>query len=226
MFGKGATMSKQKITIGRGGSVSVGRDSGGLNKRKIAIGVVSILLVSGSLWAWIRSRPDAQVEKIKQLQAEAFKEGTTTQQRQASFELIRQEREKLSPAQRREVGQAMRQTFERQADKRMATYFTLPQAQRTAYLDQQIKEMEQRRKEMQARRGQGGGQGGGGPQGFGGQGSGGGANNSDARAIRRDQRLDGTTATQRAMRSAFMADMQLRRTQLGLPPMGGGGRGR
>ena len=46
-----------------------------MSKRKITVGVVTIiLLVVGSVWAF-RSRTDPQVEKIKQLQAEAVKKG-------------------------------------------------------------------------------------------------------------------------------------------------------
>jgi hypothetical protein len=226
---KQQAMSRQAVMKKR----SLPPTQSGISKRKVAIGVVAILLISGSVWAVMRNRPDPQVEKVKQMQAEAFKEGATREQRQQSFQQIRQEMEKLSPEQRRVVWEERRQDFERQMDKRIDDYFALPQAQRMAVMDKQIKEMEQRRKAMEQRRAQGG-QGsragqqgpGGGQQGLGGRqlANAGGPrpprdNNSDARMQRRDQRLDRSTAEQRANRSACMADMMQRRAQLGLPPM-------
>jgi hypothetical protein len=191
-----------------------------MNKRKITIGVVAILLVGGVVWAWM-SRPDAQVEKVKQLQAEAFKEGATPEQQRKQFELIHQEMEKLSPAQQHEVREQGRQQFERRMDQQMAAYFALPQADRAAYMDKQIQEQEKWRKEMEARRAQAnrsGGQGnGGGPQGNAGGQRPPPNNNTDARMQRRGQWMDHSTAEQRSMRSAYMAEMRQRRIQLGLP---------
>jgi hypothetical protein len=213
----------------------------GLGKRKIVIGVVVILLIGGSVWAVMHNLPDPQVEKVKQMQAEAFKEGVTPEQRRQSFQLVRQEMEKLSPDQRHELWQQVGQERERQMDKRMDEYFALPPAKRVAEMDKMIKEMEQRRKEFEQRRSQAGQGNRGGQQGpMGGQrGPGGGglqANvagggpqtnaggprppmSSDQRMQRRDQRLDRSSAEQRAKRSVFMAEMQQRRIQLGLPPM-------
>ena len=204
-----------------------------MSKKKVALGLAAILLlVVGSVWAY-RSRADSQqVEKVKQLQVEAFKEGATPEQRQKNFELLHQESEKLSPDQRHEVREQMREVFERRMDEQMKTYFAMPPQARVAYLDKQIDEMEKHSKEMQAHRAQNprnsgaGGQGGrgqasGGPAGGGGpqagQGGGGRSMNSDDRALRRDARLDHTTAAQRAQRSSYMADLQARRLQRGLP---------
>jgi hypothetical protein len=212
-----------------------------MSKRKMTIGVVVILLVGGTVWAWM-SRPDAQVEKVKQMQAEAFKEDATPEQRRQNFELVHQEMEKLSPGQRDQVREYMREGMERRMDQQVSAYFALPQEQKIAYLDKQIKEMEQRRKEGETRRAQAGqsgqrqgGAGGppGGPGGPGGQQAGGRGQprppqSADARLQRRDQRLDRSTAQQRAQRSAYFADMQQRRLQLGLPasPFPGRGPGR
>ena len=127
-----------------------------MSKRKITVGVVAIiLLVVGSVWA-LRSRTDPQVEKVKQLQAEAFKPGTTPEQRRQNFDLVRQEMDKLSPDQRREVRDQMREGFQRRMDQQIKEYFALPPKDRTAYLDKQINEMEKRRKEWEARRAQAG----------------------------------------------------------------------
>lgn len=202
-----------------------------MSKKKITAGVLAIvLLVAGSVWAF-RNRSDPQVEKVKQMQAEAFKADATPEQRRATFEMVHKEMEQLSPEQRREVHEGMRENFERQMDVRIKAYFELPRAERVAYMDKQIQEMEKRHQEMAARRSQGGngpGRGGqqaggssGGPQA--GQRNANGPrpprdNSSTARATRRNERLDRSTPEQRALRSAYFADMKKRRIELGLPP--------
>jgi hypothetical protein len=193
-----------------------------MSKGKITAGVVAIvLLVVGSVWAF-KSRSDPQVEKVRQLQAEAFKPGATPDQRRASFELVRKEMDQLSPEQRHAVREGMHQNFERQMDQRIADYFTLPPAQRVAQLDQQIKEMEKHAKDQASRGRQGGGAGGGGP-GRGPANAGGGGpprdNSATARAVRRNERLDRSTPEQRAQRSAYFSDLKKRRVELGLSPM-------
>jgi hypothetical protein len=208
-----------------------------MSKRTIAIAIVVILLVGGLVWAYLRTLPDPQVEKIKQMQAEAFKENATPEERQQSFQLVRQEMEKLSPGQRDEVRQQMGEAMQRRMDERISAYFALPPEQRVAYLDNQIKEMEQRRKEWESHRAQsgpsggrgqagqsqstGGSQGGPGAQPGNPQGAGGPPRDRspEARLRRHDQRLDRSTAQQRAQRSAYFADLQQRRIQLGLPPV-------
>jgi hypothetical protein len=208
--------------------MQIARKGAAMNKRKITVGVVAIMLIGGAVWAMMRNRPDPQVEKVKQMQAEAFKKDTTPEQRRQSFELIHQEMEKLTPEQRHEVRHDMHQNFERRMDEEIKTYFSLPQQERIAFLDKQIKEQEKRRKEMEARRNQPG-QGPPGAQGgqtgrFGG-GSPPRGGSTDQRLQRRDQRLDRSTAEQRSMRSLYLADMRARRIQLGLNPSPFPGRG-
>jgi cobalamin biosynthesis protein CobT len=191
-----------------------------MKKQKIIIGGVVILLIGGGVWAWM-SRPDPQMEKVKQMGAELFAGNKTPEQRRQQFELIRQEAEKLTPSQQQELRELGRQQFERRMDQQIAKYFAMPPAERTAYLDKQIQEQEKRRKEWESRRPQSnasGGQGGGGPPG-----NAGGPrpqnNNADERAQRRGQWMDNSTAQQRSMRSSYMADMRKRRIELGLPAM-------
>jgi hypothetical protein len=196
-----------------------------MSKRMITIGAVTIvMLVVGSVWAF-RSRSDPQVEKIKQM----LNENTPPEQQPQRWELVRKEMDQLSPEQRGEVRQEMRKSFERRMDQQIATYFALPATERVAFLDKQIDETEKRRKEWEARRSsQAGSQrsGSGQPGNAAGQGP---PRNmsSDARMQRRDQRLDQSTAQQRATRSAYFAEMRARRIQRGLPPSpfpGGGPR--
>lgn len=215
-----------------------------ITKRIIAIAVVAILLLGGAVWAFLRNQPDPQVEKVKQMQAEMFKEDMTPEQRRENFQLVHQEMEKLTPEQREQVHQEGRERFERRMDEQIVAYYALPAEQRVAYLDKQIQEMEQHRKEWESHRGQGGpfgpppggaggppGGAGGPPGGPGGPQAGGGPptpprdNSSEARQQRRNQRLDRSTAEQRSLRSAYFAEMQKRRTELGLPASPFPGRG-
>jgi hypothetical protein len=236
---------KSSHSFRKAGGSARGETSTG--KWKVVVGVVAaILLVSGSVWAYIRNRPDPEVEQVKQALTDAFKEG-----QRPNFQLMqqmRQQTENFTQEQRHQVWEFVRQQGERRMDKQMDAFFALPQKARVAELDKQIKEMEKRRKEMEARRAQGGGgqrgpggfgmgPGGGGPQmAQGGPGGGGGPGvgpgggqrpprdtSPKARATRRNQRLDSSTPEQRAKRSAYRSAMQQRRVELGLPVQGPGG---
>ncbi len=191
-----------------------------MSKKTITVtATILLLVIVGSVWAF-RSRTDPQIEKIKQLGAEAFKEDQSPEQRRQSFELIHQEMQKLTPEQREVVHQQGRQEFERRMDEQMDAYFALPPEERVAYLDKQIEEGEKRRKEWESRRQAARGNA---PQVAGGPMPNAGqrpprSNNPGDRATRRNMHLDDLTPEQRAKRSAFFADMQKRRYELGLPP--------
>jgi hypothetical protein len=214
-----------------------------MSKRKIGIMAAAIvLLMVGAVWA-LRGRTDPQVEKLKRMLAD----GPPSP---AQREQFRQEMQKLTPDQRRQLGQEMGQQWQRRANERAKGYFALPPDKRQDYLDKRIAEDEQRRKEreeqrkqrqQQAQGGQGGNPGaakqgpgmgpGQGPSGPGnpGGGPGGGQNQSpEARSAGRNQFLDNTSPQQRAQNMAYRAAMQQRRLQLGLPasPFGGRGFGR
>jgi uncharacterized membrane protein YgcG len=197
-----------------------------MSKRKIAIAVgIVIVLCAGAAWALMRSGSDPQLENVKQMQAELFKQGTRPDP--AKLAELRKAEEQLSPAQRQEVRQNGREQFERRMNQTVATYFALPADKKTAFLDERIKEMEKWRKAREADGAQGGRAGppgGGGGGGAGGGGAGAGNQNSqsnrDSQMARRLQRMDGTSATQRAQWQTFRSDMNQRRSDLGLPPMG------
>jgi transposase-like protein len=195
-----------------------------MSKRKAAIAVAAILLVSGTVvWAVMRKgnrtdpKADAQIGAVKQLQAELFKPGITPQQRGTVWERVRKEMGQLSDEQRQEIRQQMRDNMERRIDSTVAAYFALPKDQRVAYLDKQIKQWDQVQKQMGAWRAQAGqsGQSGGPAAGPGGPPS----NDANARATSRNQRLDNVTPEQRAQRNVFISDFVSRRAQLGLPPL-------
>lgn len=215
--------------------------------RKRMIGILSavlLLVVGGVVWA-VFGREDPAVQKVKELQKEAFAgNGPPSREKMEEF---RQAMHELSPEQREKMHEGMRSGFERRMNQQIAGYFALPAAQRNAYLDKQINDMEKMRKEMEARfakqrQGQGQGQnrtgppqgqlgaGGGSPQGPNAGGPGGGGRNRtpEARMTRRNARLDSATPAQRAQRTAYFAALQKRRIELGLPafPQHGHGPGR
>ena len=165
---------------------------------------------------FISSGPDPQVETIKQMSAELFKPGTRPDP--AKIAELRKAEEQLSPTQCQEVGRNRGQQFQQRMNETLTTYFSLSPEKKKEFLDERIKEMEKWRKAREADRAQGGQSG---PTGGGDFGGGpGGAGNNDARMARRLQGPDSASPAQRAQWQAFMADMNQRRLELGLPPMG------
>lgn len=214
-----------------------------MRKRGIVIGVIatSLLLVGVAIWFWC-SGEDAQVEKVKQLQATMFT-GNGPPSREQMDEM-RKAMDQLTSSQRAEVMRPMRERMEREMETRIDSYFALPQEERAAYLDNEIqrmeqfgKEMEQRRKEFESRRQQTGqdangntpGPPPGGPGGpMGGPGGPGGGPGgppgpmdmtSDAGKTRRNNMLDHLPPTKRAKLDAYFSDVAKRRIALGLPAM-------
>ena len=206
-----------------------------MSKRKIGVAiVVLVLLVAATVWAF-KARADANVARLKQMQDKVFAAGPPQREQ---FDQFRKEMDQLSPDQREQVRDHMREIMQRRIQKQVDEYFALPSEKRADFLDNQIQEMEKRRKEWEARRAQDG-QGGPGQSGAGqnpnaaGQGTntanagrqwGGGRNASpEAQSTRRNQMLDNTSPEQRAQRSAYFSAVQQRRIALGLPAWSGGG---
>jgi hypothetical protein len=188
----------------------------------VLVGLLLLLLLAGA--ATHRWRRDRQVARAKELQRELFgQEGRnlSPEERGQKRQELRQVRQKMTPAQRRELTAEMRK---RQRE-RMARYFALSAAEKEHYLDDQIQRMEEAR---QARQAAGGGppgsSGGGGPPG--GEQRGGWGRSAAERDQRRQARLDSTTPEERAQFTQFMRDLSARRAQLGLPTRGGLGPGR
>ena len=207
-----------------------------MNKKKIGIAVVVfLLLIGGTVWAF-KSRADAQLEKVKQMQKEMA--GAPSDQRRERWDDLRKEIDKLTPEQRDKLRGDRWAERERQMDKRVKDYFAASPSKRKEILDKQIADDENRRKQREARRAQGGqggpGQNPGGPDSSQtGQGQGpnaggrqGGRNASpDAQSANRNRRLDNSSPAQRAERAAYSSALQKRRLELGLPASNGWGRG-
>ena len=168
--------------------------------------------------------PDREVEAAKELFTQVRNPEISAEERDRLRTELRAMTENLDEGQReqvfREFGQSMRRQFTERIDK----YFELPEDQRVAYLDEQIREMEKWRQAREANRVEGG-NGRGGQAGAPGRG---GPPGGDRRGNRGDdgsgmsgrrRMLDRTSAEERAKFTEYMQAMQERREQLGLPPM-------
>lgn len=200
--------------------------------------IVPLMIVAGlAAWYWFRTDPDVAAARELQAKLAALGENASWDERRALMEQMRGHMEKLSEDQRRSLFQEMRSPFEGRMRATVDGYFALPEAQRQAYLDQHIKQMEARRAEMQKRfaqrqasgnnRGQGGGDRGANPRwgnanGRGGPGPSGGGGGPGGRRER--AMLDRTSPVDRARSTEFFSALEKRRKELGLPEMGFGRR--
>jgi hypothetical protein len=185
-------------------------------KRWLAVPLLLLVVVLAWLF-W----PDRRLAQAKALQKELFSPAArdmSEEQRRQKWQQYRQLTEKLSAAQRDQLAQEARKR--RQAE--MGRYFAMSPAEKTKYLDDQIRRMEQARKQREAN-GQGsGGAGGGQQQGGSGARQGSGDRSAASRDQSRQQRLDSSTPAERALVAQYRKDLGARRAQLGLPPLGAG----
>ncbi len=184
------------------------------NKRKRRWLLLALLLLLGVWYVSYRAfATDPEVEKVKELRQELSAKDLTPEQRRALFGQLREAMGRLSPEQRRDAQRTMADERRKRMAADLQRYAQMSAAERTRYLDGQIKRMEERRRQAQA--GQG-------PGGSGQTGPGTARTNRPApSAAERDQRrrqwLDDTTPEFRAQLDQYRKDMQARRQQLGLP---------
>lgn len=184
--------------------------------KKTVLALLIVVGLAGVVWAMLPPGPDPQMVKVQQLQEKLFNPDgkLSDEQRREAFGELRQEADKLSEDQRMTL---MRENpMAKRMQQTVVSYFDLPEKERKAALDKDIDRMETFRKEMEKRRASGGGSPGP-PGGFGNRG------NMDAgqRDQMRKRMLDNTSPTERAMFSEYFKDMESRRKERGLPPMGG-----
>lgn len=188
--------------------------------KKTVIALVLLMIGGGAAWAFLPSGPDPQLVKVQQLQQKLFSPDSklTDAERREGFSELRQEAEKLTPEQQ---GQLMRENpMAKRFQQTINDYFNAPEKERVAMLDKQIDQMEQWRKQREAS-GKGRPPGPpGGPGGPGGPRGGGGMDGNRENQMRK-RMLDNTSPQQRAMFGQYFDDMNKRRQQRGLPPMGG-----
>jgi hypothetical protein len=190
----------------------------------IGAGVIAALLLFAFL-CWML-RPNPQLTKVKEMRRELFTPASrklSPQERREKFEVLRQEQAKLTPAERKQLADEARKR--RKAE--IAHYFTLSKKEKTAVLDQQINRMEAMRKQMQSANSNGRANSGGSANGFGfpqvSNGPPGAANQSpEERERRRKEMLDSTTPEERAQFDQYRKDLQARMAQRGISPTPGG----
>lgn len=212
----------------------------GEQKKRIGViigSVLAVLLLAGlGFYIW-SLREDPEVVRFQELSRQVFQpnDKLSDAERDRLRTEWREAQQNLSESQRRqafeEMGRSMRRGFTETIDK----YFDLPPEKRVAYLDEQIRQMEEMRKNWaRSRQDRPGGGGPGGPprggSGPGGSGSGfgrGGPGGRDENGMSgRRRMLDATTPEQRAKFQQYFKAVNDRRKQLGLEEMGGpwGGR--
>jgi len=164
--------------------------------RYVAAGVPMLALL-----AWWLFRPNANVRKVRAMQAAMTPEkmrAMSPEERAAKGQEFRDAVQKLKPNERRDVFAAGRKRFEESMQK----YTKMSKDEKTRYLDQQIDRMQQAR-----------GPNTGGPNTFGNGPPRRGSTEAD-----RKRRLDQSTPEFRAAMDQFRRDMAARRQQRGLPP--------
>lgn len=194
------------------------------NGRRYAMmgGSLAILLLIGGAWWYFRTDPNvARMRELRSQLADDTK--MTDDQRRQIFTEMREVGQRLTEQQRQQLWAEGGDQFRGRMMREIDNYFELPVKERKAYLDEQIKRMEDMRRNFARNDGQrgdgqrgGGGGGPGGPGGWGGRGNRGG----DGETSRRRAMLDNTTPEQREKFTQYMQDMSARRKELGLPPMG------
>ncbi len=203
-------------------------------KKIVVLGIVTLIVIAGTIWACRRHRVDPQVQKVLKMQEKVFDPQVPVDRRLAMGSQIRSDTGKLAPDQRRQVFGQILASFQRLVNQRAAAYYKLPPDQRTAYLDQQIAELQRWRQAMGGQPAAGQSQGGSGQDGGNtpsGNGSGGlgsrlnaGTMDQQTRNQFRLQWLDNSTPEQRAQLVGFVQDLGQRCEQLGVPPPKLGGR--
>jgi hypothetical protein len=210
------------------------------SKTSIAI-LILLLLIFGLYWMFSSREDAAQMQKVREMGVTLFTEKGPPDR--SKMDAFRKEMDKLSDNQRHQMMEEHRQEMEARQEKHLDEYFAMDKAHRQAFLDAEIKRMEERRKEMESRGPEGGpppgpppggeggpppgGEGGPPPDGPGGgrRGGGGGgphtrpATGSVAEKNRRNHFLDHQAGPRGARMGEFISDMAERRAALGLSPM-------
>jgi hypothetical protein len=203
------------------------------SKRRRALAALLLLLLLGAWILW----PNSQKDRVLQMQQELFampRDEASAEERKAKFEALRAEREKLSPAERDELRNAVRRQMQKKMNAEAVKYLAMSPAERKKVIDDRITREQAWQKRAQSGgpkggpNGPGGGPGGGGPGGPGpGQAKGGGGPRVQTTAEERDtfrrEFLIHASPEARAGMDLLRQDTATRRAQLGLPPPKGRG---
>ena len=193
------------------------------NRRRLLALLLLLLLLLGSGlagYAW----PDRKLAAAKAMRKELFSPAARAlpgEERRAKWHAPCARRR--SSSRRRSGGSYPRRSRKRRQAE-MAKYFRMSQADKTRFLDEQIRRMQRagaaggrvRRRQGRCQRRAGAGRPDGGSRG----------DRPAERDERRRERLDSTTPAERAQMTQFFRDLSARRSQLGMPMGGGPGPGR
>jgi hypothetical protein len=168
----------------------------------VALGIVIVLVVL-VVCLYQRIRPDPQLASARELGKQLADRSLSADQRRELGKQFREEMRKLSPQQR---GQLFKDRQKAMQD-RIAGFFKKSRQEQVAQLDEDINRMQQFRN-------QGPPPGPMNPAGV--------ARSSDDRDARRRQRIDQSTAEERAQRAEYFKQLNARRQERGLGPIGFG----
>jgi hypothetical protein len=171
-------------------------------KRIVALGIVIVLVVL-VLCLYQRVRPDPQLAHARELGKQLADRSISGDQRRELGKQFRAEMRKLSPQQRGELFKDRQRAMR----ERIAGFFKKSRQEQIAQLDSDINRMQQFRN-------QGPPQGPMNPSGI--------ARSSDDRDARRRLRIDQSTAEERAQRAEYFKQLNARRQERGLGPIGFG----
>ncbi len=163
---------------------------------KLAIVVVMLLLVFGLFFHF---RRDVNLRRVRELQRTMA--NASPQEREQSRQQFRDAMQKLTPDQRRKLGEEGRKRFEQS----MINYSKMPKDEKTRYLDRQIDRSQQFQRPQNNNT-------------FGAPPSNRSQGSPQDRERRRRERLDHSTPEFRAAMDQFRKDIEARRRQRGLPP--------
>jgi uncharacterized membrane protein len=170
-------------------------------RRLLVAGIVALSAFLAVL-LYLRFRPDPKVAQARELAKQLADRTLSAEQRREMGRQLRDQVQKLNPAQRRDLFQDRRKAME----KRIADFFKKSRQEQIAQLDEDINRMQQFR-------GQG-------PPGGGQMNNPGRARSSEDRDTRRRERLDQSTPEFRAQMAEYFKQLNARRQQRGFRVMG------
>jgi hypothetical protein len=189
--------------------------------RRLAL-LLALLLIGYGTYRVVR--PDPNLKRVRQLQQEfAQAKDLTPEQRRERGQQMREAMAKLTPAQRETLAAEGQQRFQQELER----YHRMSPQEKVRHLDERINQDEERRRRFAQQNPQGGPRPGGGnfAAGAGGSGGPGGRTgqpmSAEERDKRRKERIDRTTPEFRALMDQYRKDMNARRQQRGLTPRGG-----
>jgi hypothetical protein len=197
-----------------------------MNKRRLLIGSVVVILLAGAAWAFgFFDRTDPAIAQLQQIGEQMWDRNLSDAQRDQLRGQFRQSLDSMSESQRRAFFDSNRERWSGRMNQRMDEYFTLPKAEQQKRLDEILNRIVQSRNSRQQQSGNANGSVNGGRRGDNNRGDRG-RNMTDAqREERSKRRLDRSSPKQRAQFAEFRKQLDQRAAQRGIKLDDQGGRG-